>query len=1195
MPSPAEEIRPDENRNLLDEVLLQTKNRLTGASLAAAGCLLLSGTIVFLLGFVLADHWIDGGVPAGLRVALLIFYVAGLAAGIALLIVMPLARRVSDLYAARLLERSGEGLYNSLVNALQLDAQQGLPGSTRAALVARAAADAVRLDVRRAVALHRLRQAAYALGTVFVLFCVYAVVAPKSVRSSVLRAFGVRLAAPTRTLIVGADPADGASVIVGRPVTFTAQLAGRMPAEASVHFSPDGGATILQGQRLSLVPAGGAARDRWQLWQGTKVGRDVQQTVHWRIVAGDASSAWRRLTVRPVPDVTGLRIVCTPPAYTGLDATASLPGRTCDVDTIVGAQVAVDAKANVPARDPMLVLTSGGADDETRLPMATDDADPTRIAGRFMVTQSGHYCLRFTDAGGEPNRDPIRHVIHARPDKPPVVAVSVPAGDVQVRPGDSLAIRGVADDDFGVARLAIAYKRGAEGGVISLPLPAAAATSAAGKPTSRPSRRAGVDVVIPVARFDAQPGDTIEWQLAAWDNREDLQGRPAPQQGLGPLRRIRVEAPDALAKADDPAKKDASARGDKSSDGHDAGNDQSPTSQEGHDLDGQQLAQVDGDKGLEQFIQEHQEELAKLRERLSKAKENGEAKDSQPGKPGADAAPNEPREAGTDQQAAGAAEAQRGREDNPNAEAGKQNGDAGRANAPQANPGEKAGPNARGADDRPANGASAERTKAAAQADAANAGNDALPSKGEQGADKAGQAGASEKADTQDRNATNGERAKGNQDVAEGGQAGDKPGDAAAADRKKDGEASGGRDGDSEPGGANGHDAPDRESAPGPAGQKVGETSRDLPKASGGDAQKGDGNGKGSQGGQGQKQAAEGKGSQPGASNGQAEDKGEGNGNGEGQAKAEGREEGEGKGQGQGEGQGEGQGKGEGKGRGQGEGEGEAQGEGQGQSEGQGEGRGEGKGEGQSQGQGQGGGEGEGEGRGQASAQADQPGPGGGSSDSASQGEGESTGGECKGSGQGQGEDAGQSDVNSQGGQGARPGHGGGSSGPDKIDTGPDNSVAPDKLLLPTAPKDRSTLDTIGDILPVVDALEQQLRNGQLDPKLMEELGWDEARADAFVREFRKAERKVREQTGAFTAPSGHYESTTRPGRTVQRGRPGTTEAAPLGARHIRASDRTNQLFEVGRQRIAEEYRDHLKAFYESVSAVSQPATRPVP
>lgn len=1391
MATPASMIPPEQSAPLVGGVLRQTRHRLARVSLLTAACGLLAGTALFVLGFVVADHYIDGGVPATARFAMLAVYALAAAIGTAVLIVLPAVRRISNLYAARLLERANPTFQNSLINAIQLETHEELPGSVRSALLARAAVDASRADVGRAVAVDRLRQAGIALGVVMLIFAVYAIIAPKPVLPSVFRAFGSSLPAPTRTTIVDVEPVHDASVIIGRPVTFTARLAGRIPEEASIHFSFDAGTTILNGQHLSLLPAGPAdASGRAQIWQGTKAGQDVQQTMYWRLTAGDASSTWRRLAVRSLPDVTDLRVSCVYPSYTALAPTSFSAGQSADVDAIIGTQVTVEAATNVPVRDPVVVVTADpGQGDETRLPMQHVDLDATRISGQFTVLGDGQYYLRFFDRDGEPNQDPIRHTIRARPDRPPRVILMSPAGLLELQAAETLHLRGLVEDDFGISRLAVEYKRGDQAGSISVTMPA---DQPGTQPTTRPAgRRMSVQAAAPLAQFGAVPGDVIEWRLAAWDNHVDLKGRLAPQKGLGPMRRIIVRAPEAIARAEPPPPDGSQA----ATRPADTGNAQSPTSmpspQEGQNLDNQAIAQAKQSEtqAVEQFIREHQQELARLREHLAKPDEPPPEDKPNPSEPAPP--PNEPQDkVSPDEKTAAKADgAQPPQTSQPSppqeaqaaqpADQPKPGSDTAQAEAApntDAKPGqpsstqEQAASKPEQGDSKPEQGDSKPEQAAAKTGSESSS---ADPTQGQTGA-KAEQ-GKSQTGESQ------GQASAGGQDKAGQTQAG-----VDAQNAGENGQREGQGTGVKAPGTAAqgqqaGQDAQTPQPAPTPGGQGPGAPGQEktqgqgpgkdgqapqpapvpgakAPGAAGQDKAQGQGQEKGEQtpspnhqaSGQSPSQAAQTKqdtskpepkgqtegnagqaasprdaGSEPKGA--QAPEKGQAQtdaksdgvsqvsgqpnaveqGQGEGrepasqddgvktgnlksdtadstsgtkqprpdgekeQARASGTGKGQGESQQHGPGQtpgedqptdetasqsspqqgdeaagskqspdrspekpqAEGQGQGEGQQPGQGEQPGEdstakqAQGMDQAQAESQGEAKDAtaaqqgqtppGPGQEQTQGQGIAGqakqpgepqesqeagpgqAQAKGQGKGEASAQ--------GEGADASQGQGPgpdptSTQTNGPGSSQGQNQDGGQNAGAGEQKPGtAAPASGVGAGSGNLSGVNPRGGPAPnapdDSAPIPNPqpsapPADHERLETIGDVLPVIDALEQRLRNKEVDPKLLDDLGWDEGRANEFVREFRRAEGQSKEQFDV-AAPGEQFETTTRPSVTVERSNGASPDAVPLSATNVREPDKTNQLFEVGRQKISDEYRDYLKAYYESIARDRTPASQP--
>ncbi len=1252
MSIPVNSVPTERSALIVDGVLRQTKARLIRVTLSVAACLWLAGTILFALGFVVADHLIDGGVPTWARFILLGMYLAAVFAGATALILLACVRRVGDAYTAHLLEQNHEGFHNSLINAVQLHRREDLPGSLVAALLARAALDAGRCDVGRAVTLRRAALAGVAAAVAMLLLVGYAAVAPKSVLQSMLRAFGAPLPAPTRTFIVHMTPGDGASVLMGRAVTFSACLGGRNPREVTIDFSADGGVTILSGQRLGLVPIGASDTERRQhLWEGTKAGQDIQQTMHWRATAGDAVSGWRRLVVRPAPDVTELRVRCEYPAYTGMEPRTIEPGRPADIDAVVGTQVTIEAVTNVPIRDPVLVVTTGaGPENETRLPMQVIDEEKRRAGGTFTVIEDGRYCLRFFDLFGEPNADPIHHAIRARPDNPPAITVARPAGDLELDADASLSLDARVEDDFGITRLAIEYKRRGQGGSLSVPVEPPEGRTAA--------RSCDVRIAIPLSRFTARAGDTIEWQLVAWDNRTGTHGQPAAQEGRGPLRRIRVRESQQFAQAEQPnegeqrsAKSDLADRP-----GNDATDDQAtsqPTERNEDSQAGQQLARAEArDAGeLDRFIEQHRDELARLREQLAEAKGDAESEGSEPERKGSSDAPqtepgragpdpeNEPknaanapndgsRDAGT---AAKGAKPKDADDDTPTSEAPASSEDAkssdtpGRpegperqrqqttvsdANIDQPNPQQA---DATGAFENPGagDGTGSGRTTDAQGESGRGPGLQQGSAEGTPGTGQhAGRGGhgpgrsaeGSRGRDESGAGTETGDGASPGEAQRTGSGQSDRPGDEHGSQQARGGGWGQPLGQSAERSGGGSGSAPDTETGEkGSPGRPQGDAQRRSGRSgSGGRGQKvvtdgarDVGQQAGSEGrGEGAQPSSEGSGGKSGAAPGQ-EDGGEGTSNGPSGNNAEepGRS-GERSGQrhsDDGTGDAGRQAESSGRGRGLkpslGESRGGAQGTRSEQSDQSVSGEAKSDSEGAEQGQGSGAGTSAGQGE-QGKGQTGESGSAG------SPGSADITAGDGKADGP---EDAASNTgkpSNKPGGTGTTPG-GGGSGGPMAPDGSTDDTPPATQPEQPSPPAASPRPSTTGDVLPVIDALEERLRNKELDPKLLERLGWDEQRAAEFIREFRRAERR-QQASGRSDPPSSSFQTSTRPTVEVRRSRGTGAGVAPLSARNLRTPDSTGRLFESGRQRISEEYRDLLSAYYETLARERPTATRPV-
>lgn len=125
----------------------------------------------------------------------------------------------------------------------------------------------------------------------------------------------------------------------------------------------------------------------------------------------------------------------------------------------------------------------------------------------------------------------------------------------------------------------------------------------------------------------------------------------------------------------------------------------------------------------------------------------------------------------------------------------------------------------------------------------------------------------------------------------------------------------------------------------------------------------------------------------------------------------------------------------------------------------------------------------------------------------------------------------------------------------------------------------------------MIEALDRALRQGAVDPQLLDELGWTRPQAEDFVAEFKRrreaslrgpVQTELAGEVRVLAAPTGGT-----PG--VRRGTAGSrvTEQRMQDARH---PDRVNELLEPGRQRIAPRYRALLEAYYRGLA--SQPAAQ---
>jgi len=511
------------SRAVVDRAIEQAAVRVRTVS-ALAGALLVCAAAVAYVGLaVMADHAFDGGLSLTVRRVGL--GLAGLLAAIltGVLVIRPAVRRISQLYAAWLLERARPELRHALTTSLQLRYRTDVHAGVSSGLSFQAARAVRHVDSTSVVSGRALRHAGLTALSVIVLFGVYGILAPKRMRPSVLRVFGADITAPTRTSVEMIRPAVDASVVVGTPVPFDVLVTGRVPDSAWLEFSLDEGKTWHEGNRLDLAPSADR-KSAQRAWTATRAGADVGATFWYRVRAGDAHFEPRRLEVRPQPVVTAHDVVLTWPEYSGRTESSHSDG---PIDALIGTQVELTVHTNVPAADGRVVFH--GPSGAYSRQMTLDSTDRRVLRGKWVVDRDLEYEVRFNDAHGAGNPNPIRYAQRARGDHPPEIDQIEPGAKLTAAATDLFALKAVITDDWGVAGLTLKYRGATRDGRIELM-------------HGRTTHSARVDLAesIAVAALGASDGEVVEFWIEAIDTRVDLRGASDPQLTRGPVCELRV-------------------------------------------------------------------------------------------------------------------------------------------------------------------------------------------------------------------------------------------------------------------------------------------------------------------------------------------------------------------------------------------------------------------------------------------------------------------------------------------------------------------------------------------------------------------------------------------------------------------------------------------------------------------------------
>lgn len=520
---PASEPRVSPQETFIDERIRQARYQVKGVDILGGLLSLTVGALIYLLLAVLVDHWaISGGLGFWGRLLVLLgllgaggWYAAGR-------VLPPLIYRINPLFAARTIENSQPSLKNSLINFLLLRGQrEHTPRLVFQAVRHRAASDLSHVQIETAVDRTGVVRLGYLLIVTLTVCCLYFVLSPKSVFSSVGRVIWpwADIKAPSRVSIEDVRPGD-ALAYHGDTVTVSAEVVDiREDESVWLYYSTADGQIVERPVRMS--PRKSGFRHQGQLPAG---GPGLQQDVEYYLAAGDCRTRRFRIDVQVAPTIVVEKVRYDYPDYAGItDRTVDRQG---DIRALEGTQVTVHAAANREIQRAEIDFDCNG------LPGQPMKSDGIRAAGRFRLRMSEEdplaaehdcYQLRFADREGRPNRRPIRHRIEVVPDIPPEVRILYPRQeDFRLAEDGQLEIQVQAEDaDYALRKVVLELEKAGEG----LDLPPLLDRPHPQQPWQGPFE--GKCLFEP-ARLGLKAGDRVRYWAEAEDNKH--------WDGLGPDR-----------------------------------------------------------------------------------------------------------------------------------------------------------------------------------------------------------------------------------------------------------------------------------------------------------------------------------------------------------------------------------------------------------------------------------------------------------------------------------------------------------------------------------------------------------------------------------------------------------------------------------------------------------------------------------
>ncbi len=267
-------------------------------------------------------------------------------------------------------------------------------------------------------------------------------------RTAALRALLFR--ASYTTLKV--EPGD-TTVHAGDNLDVTVTLAGRPVRRARwLYRKADDSGDWTSADLALAEPAVHSAPRRPLIGRITTGLTNCQADLDYRVVAGELQSPVYRVRVVHPLTISKFAATVIPPPYTRRPKVLQSEGT---LRVIEGSDVQFSLELNREPQTAALVLGTSGEPSPRTIPLSVQG---TRLTGTMpKVTTEQPFAIVATAADGVA-LDPVSYQIKVQSDEPPTVRFIRPEEELAVIPTAEVPIEIAGGDDFGVARVGIAYK-----------------------------------------------------------------------------------------------------------------------------------------------------------------------------------------------------------------------------------------------------------------------------------------------------------------------------------------------------------------------------------------------------------------------------------------------------------------------------------------------------------------------------------------------------------------------------------------------------------------------------------------------------------------------------------------------------------------------------------------------------------------
>jgi hypothetical protein len=271
------------------------------------------------------------------------------------------------------------------------------------------------------------------------------------------------------------------------------------------------GAVPKNAPKLAIRPAAGVAKEISMAPKKSEKGAfqhaigDVSDSFEFRARAGDGQTPWHRITAVDRPEISAVKLIITPPAYTHLpkEEKDALPQ---GVRVLQGSEVTVAFKCDQALEKMFLDLGEGRTAPLSSIKEQWYEHQSRPTEGyKFAAVALNQYKLE--------NKNKPSSRISVYEDLPPSLKVAAPE-DVAVLPGEKVKVDFEASDDFGIAKAEVTVtttKADGETKVTTLPV------DLAGEEGKKQVRKS---VELDPAALGLKNGDQLTYVVKVTDTKQ---------------------------------------------------------------------------------------------------------------------------------------------------------------------------------------------------------------------------------------------------------------------------------------------------------------------------------------------------------------------------------------------------------------------------------------------------------------------------------------------------------------------------------------------------------------------------------------------------------------------------------------------------------------------------------------------------